>query len=254
MRANLTLSATSQRHSGSARRQRGLTLLEMAVVLLIAAFVFGAILKGQELIVSARVRAMIGEHEGMRTAWLGFQDRFRAFPGDYDAADRNIRGVTKNGNGNGLVEVSATTTSPQGVEKEYALVWDHLSKAQFLAARYTYSSGTTLDEVSQLAPRNLYGGFADIAYDSRYGNPTASRPDRHTLKTGNLLPVALLAEMDRKVDDGNAFTGGFQFSTFGWFAPAPSNPGTPGACVDTQGQWQLGTTPAPDNCGAASLL
>jgi len=238
----------------TAYRQSGLTLLEMAVVLLIAAFVFGAILKGQELVVSARVRAMIGEHEGMRTAWLGFQDRFRAYPGDYDQADRNIRGVTRTGNGNGLVEVNATPSSAQGVAREYALVWDHLSKAQFLAARYTYSSGTTIEAVSQLAPRNLYGGFADIAYDSRYGNPTASRPDRHTLKTGNLLPVTLLAEMDRKVDDGNAFTGGFQFSTFGWFAPAPADPGTSGACVDAQGRWQLAASPAPENCGAASLL
>ena len=236
------------------RSQRGIALLEMAVVLLVAAFTFGAVLKGQELVFTARVRAVIAEHEAMRTAWLGFQDRFRAYPGDYDAADRNIRGATRVGNGNGLVEVLATPSAAQGVVKEYALVWDHLSKAQFLAADFVYSDNPSLDAVSKLAPRNLYGGYADLAYDARYGNPAGNPPERHTLKTGNFLPVTILAEMDRKVDDGNAFSGGFQYSNFAWFTPQPVDPPGAAACVDAQGRWKVGADPLPENCGAASLL
>lgn len=246
------------RRWGSICRQRGVSLLELSVVLLIAAFALGAIMKGQELIFGARVRALLGEHESARAAWLGFQDRYRALPGDYDAADRNIRGVSKTGNGDGRVEAVATNVvGANGVAAEAVLAWDHLSKSRFIAGEYAFSAQATTD-VNALAaavPRNLYGGFADIAYDRAYGNPVAINPERHTLKTGQFVPVVILAEIDRKIDDGKPWSGGFQVSYFGWVAPTPTtDPTSVENCVVAQGLWRLTADPQPANCTGASLL
>jgi hypothetical protein len=242
----------ARRHAGQCR-ESGFTLVELSFVLLLTALLIGTVLKGQEVIFSARVRTLLSEHEGARAAWLGFQDRYRALPGDYASAAANITGVSKAGNGNGRIETDATPTRADGVSKEYALVWEHLSKSRFLASEYVYSADLTFATVSRLAPRNLFGGFVDLAYDDRYGNPSASRPVRHTLKTGNFLPAAMLAEMDRKTDDGKAFSGGFQFSNFAWFDPRPPRDGA-NACVDPQGNWRVTDEAQAMNCGGASLL
>jgi hypothetical protein len=76
---------------------------------------------------------------------------------------------------------------------------------------------------------------------------------KHNLKTGNQVPVEIVAEVDRKIDDGLPYNGGFQFSAFAAGGTAPSPTGAQG-CVAT------GTPPVWDiktgstNCGAASLF
>ena len=43
----------------------------------------------------------------------------------------------------------------------------------------------------------------DLTYDDAYG--IAGSPDKHNLKTGGQIPVAIIAEVDRKVDDGSPY-------------------------------------------------
>src|SRR5690348_16911781 len=83
---------------------KGFTLIEIAIVLVIIGLLLGGVLKGQELITGARVRNLISQQDGIKAAFFGFQDRFRALPGDYAAASTNINGVTINGDGNGRIE------------------------------------------------------------------------------------------------------------------------------------------------------
>ena len=73
---------------------QGFTLIEIAIVLVIIGLLLGGILKGQELITSARVRNLISQQDGVKAAFFGFQDRFRALPGDYTAATTNIVAVS----------------------------------------------------------------------------------------------------------------------------------------------------------------
>ena len=75
------------------KKNQGFTLIEIAIVLVIIGLLLGGILKGQELITSARVRNLISQQDGVKAAFFGFQDRFRALPGDYTAATTNIVGV-----------------------------------------------------------------------------------------------------------------------------------------------------------------
>ncbi len=73
---------------------KGFTLIEIAIVLVIIGLLLGGVLKGQELITGARVRNLISQQDGIKAAFFGFQDRFRALPGDYASASTNINNVT----------------------------------------------------------------------------------------------------------------------------------------------------------------
>ena len=67
------------------QKQQGFTLVEIAIVLVIIGLLLGGILKGQELINSARVRNMADMNAGIQASYFGFIDRFRRVPGDWNA-------------------------------------------------------------------------------------------------------------------------------------------------------------------------
>lgn len=52
--------------------QRGFTLIEIAIVLVIIGLLLGGVLKGQELVTSARVRNLISAQDGVKAAFFGF--------------------------------------------------------------------------------------------------------------------------------------------------------------------------------------
>jgi prepilin-type N-terminal cleavage/methylation domain-containing protein len=237
------------------KQQAGFTLIEIAIVLVIIGLLLGGVLKGQELITSARVRNLISTQDGIKAAYFGFLDRFRALPGDYTLASTNIVGATANGNGNGRIETGAAgAPAPAGAE-EHILVFEHLSRAGFINGTYTYAAAAS----ATTSPTNPYGVYMDVIYDGLYGAGTAGTPApaRHNIKTGAQIPVDIIAEVDRKVDDGAPNTGGFQFSRYqGNAAAAPTDgaAATP-ACTSATtaaGLWNVinGST----NCGGASLL
>lgn len=219
-------------------RQQGFTLIEIAIVLVIIGLLLGGVLKGQELITSARVRNMISQQDGIKAAYFGFLDRYRALPGDYAVASTNIKGVAATANGNGDGQI---------LGDEAIMVWDHLSHAGFINGSYVFTAGTVNDTTT---PKNPYAGYLQLIYDNIYSDAgTAS--NRHNLKTGIQVPVNILAEVDRKIDDGNPQGGAFRFSAYAGGATAP----TAATCIDTT------TTPASwkvageeNNCGAASIF
>src|SRR5258706_4315233 len=128
----------SQRNANM-NKQSGFTLIEIAIVLVIIGLLLGGVLKGQELIQSARTRNLISTDEGIKAAFFGFQDRFRAYPGDYSQAATNITcaPACTNGNGNGQIRSIALGD----LADEHIAVWEHLSKAGFINGNYTYGAG-----------------------------------------------------------------------------------------------------------------
>ncbi|MCW5624875.1 MAG: prepilin-type N-terminal cleavage/methylation domain-containing protein [Burkholderiales bacterium] len=235
--------------SMNAKRMQGFTLIEIAIVLVIIGLLLGGILKGQELITSARVRNLISQQDGVRAAFYGFQDRYRAVPGDYSNAITNIQGATTNGNGNGQIEPTGATAV------ESNLVWEHLSKSGFINGNYTYSA--TAGEL--VVPKNPYGQYVRLAWDQVYLVPAdTTAVDRHNLKTGNQIPVAIVAEVDRKIDDGIPSTGSFVFAAWAESGTAPVAPGAAPSCATapvagTPSNWNL-TGNTAVNCGAATLM
>jgi len=215
------------------RRQAGFTLIEIAIVLVIIGLLLGGILKGQELITSARVKNIVAQIDGTKAAFFGFQDRYRALPGDFNAATTQIAGATQNGDGNGVINAT-----------ESIAVWDHLSHAGFINGTYVYNA----TESAATTPNNPYGARIQLINDDTYadaGTPTT----RLNLKTGPQIPAAILAEIDRKIDDGNALRGNMRFSAYdaGGTAPTAAN------CYNTTtGEWSGGS--GETNCGAAILF
>ena len=228
------------------RKQTGFTLIEIAIVLVIIGLLLGGVLKGQELIQSARVRNLIAQQDGIKAAFFGFQDRFRAYPGDYGQAVTNISGVGTacgtggNGNNNGQIE------SANG---EYIMFWDHLSKAGFINGSYTCTGNTT--QATNTNPTNPYSMFLVMIYDNVYAD-TGTAATRHNLKSGNQIPADIMAEVDRKVDDGLADRGAFRFSPHTGLTVG--TPPTLANCFTAaSGQWIVTGTIEP-NCGGTSLF
>ena len=229
-------------------QQSGFTLIEIAIVLVIIGLLLGGVLKGQELITSARVRNIITQQDGIKAAYFGFQDRYRALPGDYPGAlaTANIPQVaaTIGGDGDGVIELTTESTA----------AWTHLSQAGFLNASYNMASATEA-VASTNTPTNPYNAYLQIIFDNVYGaGGVTAPPQRPNLKTGNAIPVALIGEVDRKLDDGNAYTGTFQFSAYlGNGGPAPVVATcTVAAAGVARGQWDVSQNSS--NCGGASLF
>lgn len=227
------------------KKQSGFTLIEIAIVLVIIGLLLGGVLKGQELITSARVRNLISTQDGVKAAFFGFQDRFRALPGDYAAAMNNINGATVNGDGDGQIELAGAGTAV----REDIAVWEHLSRAGFINGSYTYAAAPT----AATNAVNPYAAMMQVINDNIYADAVAPGA-RHNIKTGNQVPAEIIAELDRKIDDGDALRGGFRFSAYAPGGAVPVGPGPPGCFTAATGQWIVIGAAVSTNCGGASLF
>lgn len=220
--------------------QKGFTLIEIAIVLVIIGLLLGGVLKGQELITSARVRNLISQQDGIKAAFFGFQDRYRALPGDYRDANLNINcpgTPCAAGDGNGRIDGAN--------EPFYA--WHHLNASGFLNGTFVAASGTSSPSDSN-SPKNPYGTYLQLIYDNVYGDPDDTTALKHNLKSGNQVPIEIIAEVDRKIDDGVPYQGSLQFSEY--VQPGGTAP-TEADCV-TGSNWKIAGTSS--NCGAASIF
>jgi len=114
-------------------QQKGFTLVEIAIVLVIIGLLLGGILKGQEMITQAKIKNVIADFSGISAAYHGYQDRYRAIPGDDPNANTRWAGATQ-GNGDG--QVAGTYNSAVAAD-ESRHWWDHLRRAGFVAGTGT---------------------------------------------------------------------------------------------------------------------
>src|SRR6266704_57230 len=113
------------------KRMQGFTLVEIAIVLVIIGLLLGGILKGQEMITQAKIKNVVADFSGISAAYYGYQDRYRAIPGDDPNADTRWSGATvstgaEKGNGRISGKYNSTTDTD-----ESRMWWDHLRRAGF---------------------------------------------------------------------------------------------------------------------------
>jgi prepilin-type N-terminal cleavage/methylation domain-containing protein len=175
--------------------QKGFTLVEIAIVLVIIGLLLGGILKGQEMITQAKIKNAVSDFSGISAAYYGYQDRYRALPGDDPNAATRWSGAISGG-GNGVVAgaYNADCTGTLTAAMESCLWWDDLRRAGFVAGAggrqpFNAFSGLVGVQTGNTAGGTALGGFAGLIICS------ANIPDK--------VAIAI----DTQMDDGKIATG-----------------------------------------------
>lgn len=194
-------------------QQSGFTLVEIAIVLVIIGLLLGGVLKGQELINSAKSKSVISDFRNTATMIAAYQDRFRALPGDDRAADANLVGAVEattfacggaagaisNGGVDGCWDSEVLTD-------ESLLMWQHLRLAN-LASGDTTAPTAALVGANWL-PRNSEGGRVGVQGTA----PFAGMTGRLFVCQGNVSGRIAL-QVDTTMDDGRPNQGSVRFGT-----------------------------------------
>lgn len=75
-------------------QQKGFTLVEIAIVLVIIGLLLGGVLKGQELITNSKIKSVTQDFDGIQAAYYAYQDRLGSVPGDGDGDGKIDSGAT----------------------------------------------------------------------------------------------------------------------------------------------------------------
>lgn len=179
------------------RRQSGFTLVEIAIVLVIIGLLLGGILKGQEMITQAKIKNVVADFSGISAAYYGYQDRYRAIPGDDSGAAARWTGATSGG-GNGVVGGAYNSAT---VTDETRLWWDHLRRAGFV-------SGSGTSQPFNAATGMLGIQTGDTAGAAALGSDAAGTGGFSGLIVCSAnLPDKIAIAVDTQMDDGVPRTG-----------------------------------------------
>ena len=190
------------------RDECGFTLVEIAIVLVIIGLLVGGILKGQEMINSARARHLADLTNDIPAAYFGFIDRFNTVPGDWDAGAATLAlGVTVDNGGVGPEANNGRIDNPSGANAfiEPNALWEQLAKAGFIDGSYTGDPAPPTTNGNQ-TPLNAFNNVVMLARTADYQG-TGSPPVRLHLVLGRGVPVDIAREIDIKLDDGSPLTG-----------------------------------------------
>jgi len=180
------------------RKQGGFTLVEIAIVLVIIGLLLGGILKGQEMITQAKIKNVIADMSGVSAAMYGYQDRYKALPGDDKLADR--WGITVPASaGNGVIEGKYSDAATA----ESMLFWDHLRRAGFVSGTGAVNPfnavsgkmGVQTGDGSGAAPKGVLGEAA------------ASKMFTGLIMCSANLPDKIAISVDAQMDDGDGKKG-----------------------------------------------
>ncbi len=184
------------------KQQSGFTLVEIAIVLVIIGLLLGGVLKGQELINSAKVKNMAGDFRNVQVMIYGYQDKFRKLPGDDDSAPSRFTGLdaAHKGDGNGVIGGKWDDTA---VTSESVLLWEHLRRANLASGSTAFANAT---EAAASLPTNAEGGRFGLSGTKPIGSMIGGT--FYTCSDGIDGKFATL--LDLTLDDGKANSGSLQ--------------------------------------------
>jgi len=172
--------------------QKGFTLVEIAIVLVIIGLLLGGILKGQEMITQAKIKNVVSDFSGISAAYYGYQDRYRAIPGDDLQAESRWTtpaGAAK-GDGNGIVAGKYNAACATATD-ESCQWWDHLRRAGFVAGN------------GKSQPFNAVTGIIGVQTGDGGATPAAALGGFSGLIICSAgLPDKIAIAVDTQMDDG----------------------------------------------------
>ena len=189
------------------RQHSGFTLVEIAIVLVIIGLLLGGVLKGQELINSAKAKAVINDFRNTATMIAAYQDRFRALPGDDLSVESHLTNSKKASTsgqtqGNGLIEGNWDSVT---VTDESVLLWQHLRLANLASGDTTTPTSTS---IANWVPKNSEGGRLGVQSAAPISNWTG----RLFVCQSN-ISGRIAQQVDTTMDDGKPDQGSVRFGT-----------------------------------------
>lgn len=192
------------------KKQSGFTLIELAIVLVIIGLLLGGVLKGQELINSAKVKNMASDFRNIQVYVYGYQDKFHALPGDDGSVANHVTNGTPAANGtqnNGIIEGPWNTVDNKD---ESCVFWQHVRLAGLAPGSTTVDCAAN----NTYQPRNADGGligiqsvtgFTSIISNAAGTANTGMSGAYVVCSTGVLGKYA--KQLDTTLDDGETDTG-----------------------------------------------
>jgi prepilin-type N-terminal cleavage/methylation domain-containing protein len=182
-------------------QQSGFTLVEIAIVLVIIGLLLGGILKGQELINSAKVKNLANDFRVVPTYIYAFQDKFKALPGDDTQVVAHVSGATlattpASSQGNGVINGNWNSTTNTD---ESRLFWQHVRLANLAA-------GPTDPTDATYTPKNAVGGSLGITSATSAQLQIAGMSGTYQVCSAGILG-RFAKQLDVQMDDGNTATG-----------------------------------------------
>tara|TARA_R110002072_G_scaffold1780_13_gene15002 strand:+ start:87777 stop:88442 length:666 start_codon:yes stop_codon:yes gene_type:complete len=175
------------------QQQKGFTLVEIAVVLVIIGLLLGAILQGTELIDNSRIKKASSDISSINAAFLSYQDRYKRLPGDDGpVATLNARGgdwatVDQAGGNNGIILAPLNDTWDGG--NEHDNIWQHLRAAGYI-------TGNPADRTAAALPKNPWGGLTGFTTAAMGGGLNGTKICM------SQVPGKAAAALDLQLDDG----------------------------------------------------
>jgi len=187
-------------------KQKGFTLIELSVVVVIIGLLLSGIIGAQSLIGSAKAKDVIAIVEDIRAGVALFKKRYGYLPGDLPFTANEILGVVAAGNGgtigNGSIEGAINAQGQAAVGSEVAEAPWQLYNAGMLGKinasdlqRRIITSFGSVHLASGATVNGLIPGYLAE-------NPVA----RNAILFFN-LPCTIVDEVDIKIDDGVATAG-----------------------------------------------
>jgi prepilin-type N-terminal cleavage/methylation domain-containing protein len=179
-------------------KQSGFTLIELAIVLVIIGLLLGGVLKGQELINSAKVKSLVSDFKNVPVYIYGYQDKFKALPGDDKIAQTHLGTSATNSTSATLGFIDGAWDSNAGTD-DSILFWQHVRLAGLAPGP------TLIGDVASFVPKNSNGGRVGVTSIAPITGMTGSY---FVCSSGIDAKFAL--QMDITMDNGDTTTGTVQ--------------------------------------------
>ena len=220
------------------KKQNGFTLVEIAIVLVIIGLLLGGVLKGQELINSAKVKNFATDFRNIPMFIYGYQDKFKALPGDDPRVASNVNGTkaSTSGQTQGNAVIEGAWDSSTNTDESF-LFWQHARLAGLAA-------GPTAVADVNYKPRNADGGLIGLTSNSNTSPYITGMKGTYLICSAGILGK-FAKQLDTTVDDGCTNTGSMMVVAN---QPAGTSTGnTPVGLTTSSGGVCVGTTAIDDS-------
>jgi prepilin-type N-terminal cleavage/methylation domain-containing protein len=121
--------------------EKGFTLIELSIVLVIIGFLLAAISSATQMIQASKVNRVSSDIELYSSAINNFRATYNYLPGDFPQFSSYFPGYTfpeetGNGNGDGIIRSNGSITSGLNNKRETYLTWFHLSVTKMVSNNF----------------------------------------------------------------------------------------------------------------------